>query len=867
MASSVRSCVAALPELLDPLVGVVEPAEPGGGGRGPGKHLVDGVAVLAGQRGQGGAALGDHREPVRVGLEPAGVGRDVGREVGQQVGQLGEPVGQLPRLGVVLADARRAGCGPPRSWPARRDGPPRWRAPPGPAPRRCAACRRGPAWPPRTARSASSPGCGERASISSSPNRSRSASRARSRAEVVSSVSSRSLSRRSACTRAYVVARLVEGGAAEAVQGLPLGLRLEQPVLVGLAVHGDERLGHRGQRGDRHRGAAHERARAPLGRDGAGQQHPLVLDLAARVLHGLGHRRRGVHDALDARVAGAGADRAGVGAAAQEQPEGGHEHRLAGAGLAGDHGEPGPELERRGLDHAQPGDPDLLDHAPACSSGRRRRVSRTAPALDRQVELGDQGVRELVRVQPHEGDRGGAAAHLDPRAGRQVHGPPAVAPEHAGALGPGQHLDRELGGRRDHHRSGEQRVGADRHHQQGVHAGPDDRSARREVVGRRPGRRRADHAVAAPARDRTRVDLDDHLEHPLARGLLDAGLVEREGAGHQLAVAVDRHVDGEPVLEGVVAADDRGDHGVEVVVLRLREEADVPEVDPQQRDARGVGDLGGPQDRAVAADHQRQLAVLAGGVIGLGDLECRLEVGRRHAEVGGLVGQQPDPEPVLGQRRARTSGPPPARPRDRCGRPAAPVVAGHPAAARRQVGWLTGPPSHQAPPAARSAPPRAATSAAVTVAGPRRSHTKNSTLPDGPGNGLVVTARAPQPRAAGLLGHPGDRLGPQVGVADHAALPHPLPADLELRLDHQGQVAVVDGHAEQRVEDQQQRDERQVTHHQVDGPADRVRGQLAHVGAVVRPAPAGPGAGTTPAVRSPRPPRPPRGRRAGAARR
>ena len=72
---------------------------------------------------------------------------------------------------------------------------------------------------------------------------------------------------------------------------------LQQPVLVGLAVHGDQRLGDAGQRGDRHRGAADEGPGAALGGDVAGQHDPVVLDLAPGLLDRAGEpgagRRRG----------------------------------------------------------------------------------------------------------------------------------------------------------------------------------------------------------------------------------------------------------------------------------------------------------------------------------------------------------------------------------------------------------------------------------------------------------------------------------------------------------------------------------------------------------------------------------------------
>ena len=93
------------PERLDALVGAVQLEQPATGLGGPGQHLVDGPAVLAGERGEGGATLRHRREPGRVGLEPGGVRRDVRGGVGEQVGHLGEPVGELPGLRIVVPDA------------------------------------------------------------------------------------------------------------------------------------------------------------------------------------------------------------------------------------------------------------------------------------------------------------------------------------------------------------------------------------------------------------------------------------------------------------------------------------------------------------------------------------------------------------------------------------------------------------------------------------------------------------------------------------------------------------------------------------------------------------------------------------------
>ena len=83
------------------------------------------------------------------------------------------------------------------------------------------------------------------------------------------------------------------GLAAEPVQRLSLGPLAQQPVLVGLAVHGHQRLGGVGQPGHRHRGAADPGPRPPFARDVAGQHHAAVLDLAAGVVDRRPEARRG----------------------------------------------------------------------------------------------------------------------------------------------------------------------------------------------------------------------------------------------------------------------------------------------------------------------------------------------------------------------------------------------------------------------------------------------------------------------------------------------------------------------------------------------------------------------------------------------
>jgi len=80
-------------------------------------------------------------------------------------------------------------------------------------------------------------------------------------------------------------------------------------------------------------------------------------------------------------------------------------------------------------------------------------------------------------------------------------------------------------------------------------------------------------------------------------------------------------------------------HGVDgrldVVVLGLGEEADVAQVDTQDRSAADVGELGGSQDRAVATDDEDQLAAQGRVALAGAELDPLLGV---DTEVGRLRG-------------------------------------------------------------------------------------------------------------------------------------------------------------------------------------------------------------------------------------
>ena len=70
---------------------------------------------------------------------------------------------------------------------------------------------------------------------------------------------------------------------------------------------------------------------------------------------------------------------------------------------------------------------------------------------------------------------------------------------------------------------------------------------------------------------------------------------------------VDRPAQRHPVLEAEAALDDPTEQLLELVGLGLREEADLAEVDAHDRHLRLGDGAGGPQERAVAAEHDEDV--------------------------------------------------------------------------------------------------------------------------------------------------------------------------------------------------------------------------------------------------------------------
>ena len=126
-----------------------------------------------------------------------------------------------------------------------------------------------------------------------------------------------------------------------------------------------------------------------------------------------------------------------------------------------------------------------------------------------------------------------------------------------------------------------------------------------------------DDAVAAPPRQRPAVDLDARPRAsapgpPSRRSPRSAPRCVRD----RLPSPVTRDVERHPLLDRVLPVHDRADHGLDVRPPRPRRGSPTwPRLTPSSGTSVRAGELGAAQDRAVAAQHHHQLAVLGRGVV------------------------------------------------------------------------------------------------------------------------------------------------------------------------------------------------------------------------------------------------------------
>lgn len=141
---------------------------------------------------------------------------------------------------------------------------------------------------------------------------------------------------------------------------------------------------------------------------------------------------------------------------------------------------------------------------------------------------------------------------------------------HAGAVvDPAHRRERELehGVVRQHDGTMRQHLGSDGHKQHGVEAGMEDGPVGRQRVGRRPGGRGHDEPVGPLRVHRGAVDVQAHLDHPVAPRAVEHHVLQRRGAEHDFVAA--HHAAGQqhaiiglvaaaPPQQGAVAADHDG---------------------------------------------------------------------------------------------------------------------------------------------------------------------------------------------------------------------------------------------------------------------------------------------------------------------
>ena len=110
-----------------------------------------------------------------------------------------------------------------------------------------------------------------------------------------------------------------------------------------------------------------------------------------------------------------------------------------------------------------------------------------------------------------------------------------------------------------------------------------------------------------PQRDSGRRSISSTTLISAPGGLLDRDVVERPVPDDDLAVADHGYVERQPLLDVVVPGQDHRRRHVERDRIRLGQEADVAEVDAEQRRTFRPGDLRGAQQGAVTAERDHQL--------------------------------------------------------------------------------------------------------------------------------------------------------------------------------------------------------------------------------------------------------------------
>ena len=243
-------------------------------------------------------------------------------------------------------------------------------------------------------------------------------------------------------------------------------------------------------------------------------------------------------------------------ARADRERDAGGDHRLAGAGLAREDGEPGGGLDVELVDHAQTGDVQLPEHARILVGRLRHDLAGLSP----RRSAGSPGRSNLSRTRARNG--GGVGPPHEPR---RLHRRAGSAPPRRPAARSSRDRPRTgVPARRPRPRASPPARAPSTNDRSNTMCGAtavttststdgdDDRPARGERVRGRAGRRRDDHAVGGERRQVLAVDLDAQPHEAVPGALLDHDLVHAPTAVERRAVHRLRD-DGEPLLDGRVA--------------------------------------------------------------------------------------------------------------------------------------------------------------------------------------------------------------------------------------------------------------------------------------------------------------------------
>ena len=157
-------------------------------------------------------------------------------------------------------------------------------------------------------------------------------------------------------------------GVGEPIEQLELARRLEQALVLVLAVDLDQVVAEPLEQPDRHRRVVGEGPVAPRAAELPAEDELAVVETEPRLVEQRRDRAAGldVEDRLDGRRLGVGANDVALGARPPDQQDRVDQHGLAGARLAGEHVEPRGERHHDGLEDGEVADAQLPQHRARC---------------------------------------------------------------------------------------------------------------------------------------------------------------------------------------------------------------------------------------------------------------------------------------------------------------------------------------------------------------------------------------------------------------------------------------------------------------------------------------------------------------------